>query len=272
MGASQGDAHIFPSQSPGNGLAETGLAHSRRAVETEYGGFHIALELEHGQIFYDPVLHLVQPVVVLVEHLLGVLEVQVVLGDVTPGQVEHKLQVIVLYAVVRGRRVVALKLGQFLIENLLDLRGPDFLFSSLAQTVELLHVVHSELLLNGFELVVEVILPLLLVYLALYLGVDVLLDLHQFQLVVQLFEQGHCPSQYVVLGEQRNLLCIVLRLHRGRDEVGEELEVIDAAYGIHRLLWDEASHFHQGCSPVFDGVCNHLRLAAVIVCRNVSPV
>ena len=122
---------------------------------------------------------------VLVQHLLRVPEVKVVLAHVVPREVEHELQVVVLYAVLRSGRIVALELCKFLLECGSHAFRPVLRRGSLPQAVDFPVLVHAELLLDGAELVVQVILPLLLVDFRLHLGVDLLLDLEQFDLVVQ---------------------------------------------------------------------------------------
>ena len=56
---------------------------------------------------------------VLVEHLLGMLQVKVVLGHFPPRKVKHELDIVVLRAVVRGVGVAPLQLGHLFLENLL---------------------------------------------------------------------------------------------------------------------------------------------------------
>ena len=98
--SAEGNPDVFPAECPCNGLSEAGLAHARRPVEAENRGFHVSPELEHGEIFDDPFLHLLQPEMVGVQDLGGMPEVEIVLGNMIPGEFEHELYIIVLYAVV----------------------------------------------------------------------------------------------------------------------------------------------------------------------------
>ena len=75
---SQCDAYIFAPESPSYGLAKAGLSHSRRAVQTEDRRLHITLELEDSKVFDDPFLHLLKTVMVLIKHLLGILQVKII--------------------------------------------------------------------------------------------------------------------------------------------------------------------------------------------------
>ena len=89
---------------------EAGLAHARRAHEAEERALHLVLELAHGEVLDDALLDLLQAVVVLVEDLLGLLEVQVVLGGLAPGQGDHPVQPVAERRRLRGVGVHALQL------------------------------------------------------------------------------------------------------------------------------------------------------------------
>ena len=99
--AAKGYPLIFAAQGLCYGLAQGCLADSRRAVEADDGGLHVALELQHRQILDDPFLDCLQTEVVLVQDFLGVLKIQIVLGHLFPGQVQYELDVLVLDVVVR---------------------------------------------------------------------------------------------------------------------------------------------------------------------------
>ena len=76
-------AHELSAQGTGDGLPERGLAHTRRADETEDGfayldpllGAAVFTELLYGQVFQNAVFNLFKIIVVLVERDLG-------LGDI----------------------------------------------------------------------------------------------------------------------------------------------------------------------------------------------
>ncbi len=68
--AAQGDAHEFPSQRARDGFTERSLAHARRPEEAQNRALHAGLQLLHGQVVEDALLHFLQVVVVLVEDRL----------------------------------------------------------------------------------------------------------------------------------------------------------------------------------------------------------
>ena len=197
--SSQGYPDIFPAQGLCHGLSEAGLANSGRTVEAEDGGLHIALQFQHGQIFDDPVLDRLETVMVIVEHLLSMPQVKIVLRHLAPGKVEHELDVVVLDAVVRRGRVVLLQFGKLFLKLGGHRFGPLLVLRPCAELFEFFLLVHPEFLLDGAQLVVEVIFPLLLVDVALDLLVDLLLDFEQLDLGVQGGQEFHCTGLHVVV-------------------------------------------------------------------------
>jgi hypothetical protein len=53
----------------------SGFAHARRSDKAQDRPLHVRLQLEHAQVVEDAVLHLFQLVVVLVQDLLGLVDV-----------------------------------------------------------------------------------------------------------------------------------------------------------------------------------------------------
>ena len=247
--AAERDALVFAAQSPCDALAEAGFTHARRAVEAEYGRFHVALELEHGEVFYDTVFHRVQPVVVFVQNFLGVLQVQVVLAHLFPGKGEHEVQIIVLHAVVRRVGGVFLEPVKLFVEGLGYFLGPFFLFRTLLELVVVFAFVHTELFLDGLELAVEVVFPLLLVDFGLDLLVDVLLDLGELYLHIQQAQELHGAGAHVVVLKEVDFVGKIVHFHGSGDEVHQEPEVGDAAYG-----GDGFARGHAGVAHYLDGV------------------
>ena len=86
-------AHILTFHRRGNRLAQRGLTDSRRTVETDNRTLQVASQCQHGHVFHDTLLHLLHAVVILVEYLLGALQVQVVFGIFAPRQSYERLQI-----------------------------------------------------------------------------------------------------------------------------------------------------------------------------------
>ena len=200
---------------------------------------------------------------VLVQHLLGVLEVQVVVGQFAPRKVQHELDVIVLDAVIRRRGIVLLQPGHLLVEDGADLLGPLLFVSAGAELGEILALIHSELLLDGLQLVVQVILPLLLVDVALDLLVDFLLDLQELDLGIQDLQQFHPAVLQVGQAEQAEAVGEILDLDGRRDEIHQELEVVDGLEGAHRLLRSEGRGPDDVRGPLLERVGQDVDLLVV---------
>ena len=212
----------------------------------------------------DAVLHLVQSEVVLVQHLLGVLEVQVVVRHFPPGQVQHELDVVVLDAVIRRRRIVLLQTRHLLVEDGPDLLGPFLFVGPGAELREILAFVHAQLLLDGPELVVQIVLALLLVDVALDLLVDLLLDAEKLHLGVQHLEQGHAAFVHVAVAEQLDTVREVLHLDGGGDEVHKELEIVDGLEGADGLLRRKGGGADDFAGPLFERVGQDSQLVLVL--------
>ena len=263
--AAEGDAHVLAPEGPRHAFAEAGLAHARRAVQAQDRGLHVPLQLEDGEVLDDALLHLVQPVVVLVQHLLGVLEVQVVLGHLAPREVQHELDIVVLDAVVRGGRVVFLQARHLLVEDGPDLLGPFLGVRALAELRKLLALIHAQFLLDGAELVVQVVFALLLVDVALDLLVDLLLDMQELHLRVQHLQQGHAPLMDVGIPEQVHAVLEVLHLDRGGDEIHEELEIVDGLEGPDGLLRREGGGADDLAGALLERIGQDLHLLLVLL-------
>ena len=155
--------------------AERGLADAGRTDEAEDRAAGVGLELAHREELEDPVLDLLDVVVVLVEHLARVLEVEVVLGRLVPGQRDDPLEVGADHAVLGRRGRQALEPRELAVGLLAHLLGKLGRVELLAQLVDLgLHLVGlAELLLDRLELLAQEVLALALVE----LGLDLRLDL-----------------------------------------------------------------------------------------------
>ncbi len=217
----------------GDALPERGLADARGAHQAEDGALHVVLQLPHGQVLEDALLHLVQRVVVAVELLAGVLDVQVVVGLLRPGQVGDPLQVGARDRVLGRSGGDALEAVQLLVGDLLHLGRQAELLDPLAQLVQLLLLLAqlAQLLLDGLELLAQVVLALGLGHLALDLRIDLRAELEDLALAVQKLEDELHPLLQV--DRLEDLLLLLDRdVHVGRDQVGQVARLGDA---LHQL-------------------------------------
>ena len=90
----QAGANKLAAQGAGNTAAQARLTHTRRANETEDGAAHlVAGELTHRQVLEDPLLHLLEAVVILVQHLLSLADADLTILLLAPGQVGDPVEV-----------------------------------------------------------------------------------------------------------------------------------------------------------------------------------
>ena len=177
-----------------------------------------------------------------------------------PRQVQHELQVGELDAVFRSGRIEAAQLGKFLLEGLAHRSRPFLLFGCSPQLVDVIVLVHTQFFLDGTELVVQVIFPLLLVDFRLDFGIDFLLDPQQFHLVAQQGQQGHGPFLQIIILQQGDLFLVVFHLDSRRNEIDQEAEILNAAQGAEYLFRGESSRLDIIGRAVFEQVDQDLVL------------
>ena len=188
--------------------AEAGLADAGRADEAEDRAGRLGVQLAHRQVLEDPVLDLLEVVVVLVEDLAGVLDVEVVLGLLRPGQLDQPLEVGADDAVLGGGRRQPLQPAELALGLLPRLLGQLRLLDPLAQLVDLglLLVALPQLLLDRLQLLAQEVLALALVDLRLDLRLDLGAEPHHLQLAGEDLREPAQPLRDVDLLEQLLLL------------------------------------------------------------------
>ena len=119
-----------------------------------------------------------------VEDLAGLLEVEVVLGRLVPGDGEDPVEVGADDAVLRRGRGQLLEARQLPVRRLQRLLGQVGLVDLLAQLLELglLGIAFAELVLDCLHLLAQEVLPLRLLHLRLDLRLDLRAELEDLQL------------------------------------------------------------------------------------------
>ena len=189
-----------------------------------------------------------------------------------PRQVQHELQIGELDAVLRRGGIETAQFGKFLFESLAHRSRPFLLLRCGPQLVDIVILIHAQFFLDGAELVVQVILPLLLVDFRLDLGIDFLLDPQQFHLVAQQGQQGHGPLFQIIILQQGDLLLIVFHLDRRGDEIDQEAEIFNAAQGAENLFRSESSRFDIVGRAVLEQVDQNLVLGILSVGLDIIQV
>ena len=225
--AADRDADELAPERAGDRLAERGLAHSRRADEAEDRAGEVLLQLRHGELLDDPLLHLLEVVVVLVEDGARVLEVEVVLGRLVPRKREDPLEIPADDAVLGcgGRKLgepvelaAGCAVGLLGKMRLLDLAAE-------LRYLGLLLVAFAELVLDRLELLAEEVLALRVLHLRLHLGLDLRAELEHLELAVQ--DDGELPQACLDGRLLEELLLLGgLEAHRRRDQVRERARIL----------------------------------------------
>src|SRR6202040_988403 len=178
MYAADRDAHEVAAGRLRDRLAERGLADARRTDQAQDRPGQLVGALLDGEIFDDALLDLLDPVMVVVENLLGVDEILVDLRLLIPRDRQQPIEVVAHDGAFRGRRRY--------VPELLELVRR--LFARLLREVCLLDLVLdlgelvgaflvTDLFLDRLHLLVEKKLALALPDLLLNAGADALLDL-----------------------------------------------------------------------------------------------
>ena len=167
---------------------------------------------------------------VFVEHLLCPVQVQVVLGVVTPWQRHKCLEVSKLHVILRALRVQLVKLVGFLIECLGHILRPLLLlglFEQLALFRRAFAVAHFSL--QVLYLLLQEVVALLLVNVVAGLVPYVLLEAQQRELPV---DYAHCAEQPFLDGVLLQQVHLLLdgESHVGADEVERHNVVVDILY------------------------------------------
>ena len=164
MQSTQRNTHILALHGFGNTFPQTGLAHPRRAEETENRRLQTAAQLKDGNVLKNALLHFLHTIVVLVKNAFRTLQVKVVLGIFIPGQIDHRLQIVHLYTVIRALRIQRVQLVQLLLKGLGNIIRPLFGLGLFYQFLLVGGgITVTQFLLDVLDLLVQEVFTLLLV-------------------------------------------------------------------------------------------------------------
>ena len=172
--AAQAEADELAADGLGDRPAEARLADARRPREAEDGSLLVGLSLPHREELEDPVLDLLEVVVVRFEDVLGPRDVVLVLGPLVPGDPDQPVEVGPPHGVLRGGGRNPAEPPELPQGFLLGLLGHPGLLDLLPEFVHLLGgvVALAELLLDRLHLLAQEELPLGAAHFALDLGLD----------------------------------------------------------------------------------------------------
>ena len=168
------------------------------------GPFNTGLQLQHGQVIQDALLHLFQVVVIFVQDLGGALHVDLRAGGNGPRQARHPFQVGAGHAVFGRRGRHARQPVEFAQGLGLDVFGHAGGFQFRAQFLDIAVgvVAFAEFLLDGLQLLAQVEFALVLRQLSLHLRLDSAAQFHQFEFARQVAVDFAEPRLAVELLQQ----------------------------------------------------------------------
>ncbi len=227
---------------PRDRTAQRGLADAGRPDEAQNRAARVRLEPADGQEFEDPVLDLLDVVVVLVEDLARVGQLEVVTGRLVPRERRDPLEISADHAPFGHRGLQPLEPCELAIGLLAHLLGQLDRRELLPELIDLgLHLVGlSELLLDRLELLAQEILPLPLLELRLDLRLNLRADRDDFEFPREHLGEPAQPLGHVDFFEEL-LLFLGLESQRPGDQMGENARILDV--GDHDLqLFGEVGH------------------------------
>ncbi len=206
--AAQRLAHKFAPRRLGDRTAQRGLAHARRADEAQDRALQLVGARLHREIFDDPVLDLVERIMIGVEHFLRLADVLLDAALLAPRQAQQHVEIVADDSRLGAHRLhraqlleLCRRLGARLLRQLrlLDLLGQ---FGEFVAVLALA----AQLGLDRLELFVEVIFALRLFHLALHAAANAAFDLQHTQLALHEGQRHFQPLHRVTLGQHRLLV------------------------------------------------------------------
>ncbi len=175
-------------------LRGTQLRRGDLSRRLDLGGQLLGAQLPHGEELEHAILHVPQPVVVLVEDLLRALEVERIIGARVPRELRDPLEIRADHLRLHRLATRALQAPQLALDLGAGLLRQLELHELVPQLGHLAaRVVVPELLLNRLELLAQIHLALALPQLLLHLRLDLLLGLEQADLPLDVHEHPAEP-------------------------------------------------------------------------------
>ena len=267
MYATQGHTDILPLQSSRYRAPQRGLTHTRRTIQTDDRRLHISFQLQYGKVLQYTLFYLLQAVMVFIQRLLCISQVQIIRCINAPRQTHHSLQVVQLHTVIGRLRMHALQLIHFFQECTFYFFIPFYGFSFFAHFFQfLLLTATTQFILNGFNLLLQEIFALLLVYILAGAHLDRFLDFGELNFPVQNFEQTIGAGTQCVNAQQLYLF-ILLQGQVGADKVHQKHRVGNVLDGKCRILRKHIRRFDIAYGQVFARFYQCLELL-IVFCGN----
>ena len=182
--ATEAHAHELAAHRTSDRLAERRLTNSWRAGEAEDRALHLRGELAHREILNDALLHLLQTVVIVGEHLGRLLDLNAIFGGDVPRHRDQPINVCTNHTNLWRCRRDAAHAVELLECARLNVFGHARGFNLLAQLIRLrlLRILFAKFALDRLELFAQEVFALTLIHLGAHLRLDLPLDLEDLNL------------------------------------------------------------------------------------------
>ena len=164
------------------------------------------------------------------------------------------------------------ELADLALESLRYRVRPFFLLGLLAQLVDVLSLVHAQLFLNGAELIVQVVLPLLLVHFGADLALYVVLEFENLNLTVKHLNEFHGPDLEIALFQKLYFLHGVFYLDTGGDEIDKKLVSLQVLDGECRFLGKVRGELDDVQCQILDRSGKRTHLLVVLFGKSVLKI
>ena len=250
----------------GDRHSQRSLADARRPDETEDRAFGILDQLAHGEKFKDALLDLLQAIVIFVQNFFGAGNIADFLGALLPRHGQQPVEIVAGNRGLGRHRRHGFELLEFLQGLVFDFFGHAGGFDLLLQFVEFALFAAAQFLLDGLDLLVEVILFLRLFHLALHARLDGAVDVQLLD-----FDVEHVGDAGQALGGIENLEQFLLLFDRelqvGGDDVGQLGRIFHAHGRNHGLVIQSLAQLHvlleQGSDALHAGFERRVGFGAV---------
>ena len=195
--AAERHAHELAAQRTRDRTRERSLANTRWSDETENRAVHLADLLEYSDVIKNAILHILETVVILVQHLLRTPDIERVFGADVPRQRQHPVEEGAADGRFGTERGHFAQLAHFAPRarqhRLGQLRGDEL-------RIELLHIIAvfvAEFAMNGAQLFLEIKLALILEQRAAHIVLDLAFEAQQLHFACE------CHRELIVQHAER---------------------------------------------------------------------
>ena len=235
--AAKGEAHKIAPCGAGHGLGKGGFTHAGGADKAEDGAFEPLGKLLHGKVFQNAFLGLFKAKVVAVQNCARLFKVDVYLLEVVPGQIQNPVHIVAHNRVFRRRGRHAAQLSGFgerlFARFFRHVPGLELLlyFVNFGLGV----VIAPHFLVDGLDLLIEVIFALVALHLHLDAVLDALFNRGKGHLALQKLI-GKLKALGGVVDLKGFLLFAVINLEVRDDGIGQRADFLQGKNGEHGLL------------------------------------